>query len=399
MTQRAYPIADLFDTSNGVYPNGWYEGDTGLGGTGTMFQHIDDQPGFDTSSGNYLAVRGVATLNQDHVYVTKLGPLEKPSSRGNHIIYLIWNYLADVSFTHNGQCVIEIRQDYVDEANKGKLIYILRASDSPFDDAAIPEVESSATIFAIPEGPGTSVTTGLGYLGAVGITNYKNLSIRFAYKQAVSSGLQLWMVHLTIPRKELLISTVRSRGPTDAIYGEVHIFGDVNGPPVCQLINPTTSPVKLRIWELWIWGGGDNGNIGSEGRQALNAIRRTSDPFAVGAGASSHVYANQIHLDQNLVGTIHGVLHAFSFWNAQFHGPDAPNGNGWLEFEYPARWGIDCQWMLRPSAPSALDVRTVIRPKGGFPWCVMPGSALEAIWMSTGNTLRLGVVYDQQLLD
>jgi hypothetical protein len=394
MAQNIYPIADLFQT-NTTFPQGWYNGFTGLGGGGDLWTRVDDSPILESDAGGYIAVHAAASQSTDHVVGFDLGDVLKPRTEQGWTFWVTGNYLVDANPGGNGLLTLELRQGYVSDSSPGKLIYKAEASDSGFEPTTLSSPVTSEQTFAMGIAWDTGLFTSLGS-GLKGITNFKDLQVRVIFNQSSASGFQIFRINLQAadqPWQDITTSII----PVSPIYGEVKVAGSVNGPPFVQLLNPTTSPFKLQVYEIYIWGGGDNGGIGSEGRKPFNYARRSNQPFGLGAGGTLTL-GNQIRLDPANGETIWGIFQAFNFWNAQFHGPDAPNGNGWLEFEDPARWGIDCQWGLRPDPLSALDEPTHIRPAGGHPWTVMPGSAIEILWMSTANSLRVGVVYDQKLL-
>lgn len=392
MAQKIYPIADLF-YSNQTFPQGWYNGLTG-GSTG-LWDKVDDHPILESDAGGYMAVRAAASTGVNHVVGLDLGDVERPRRNDAWQWKMVCNYLVDANPGGNGSLTLELRQGYVSDSTPGKLIFKSVASDNGFDDGRIqsPVTGEQVVIMGIPWDTGLFTSLGSGLKG---ITNFKDLQVRVVFNQPVAAGFQIFQLELQAADKPWQV-IAPSIIPVSPIYGEVKVAGAVNGPPFVQLLNPTTSPFKLQVYEIYIWGGGDNGGIGSEGRKPFNYARRSNEPFGLGAGGTL-VSGHQIRLDPANTETIWGILQAFTFWDAQFHGPDAPNGNGWKEFEDPSRWGIDCQWGLRPDPLSALDEPTHIRPAGGAPWTVMPGSAIEILWMSTANQLRVGVVYDQKLL-
>jgi len=394
MAQNIYPIADLFQ-SNFTFPQGWINGLSGVGGGGDLWTKVDDNPILESDAGGYILCRAAASTGTDHVVGFDLGDVLKPRSQTAWQWKITGKYLVDVNPGGNGVLTLELRQGYVSDSSPGKLIFKSTASDSGFDDATLSSPVTNEQTFFLGIPWDTGLFTSLG-TGLKGITNFKNLQVRVVYNQPVASGFQIFRIDLQAADQPFqVIST--SLIPVSPIYGEVKVAGAVNGPPFVQLLNPTTSPFKLQVYEIYIWGGGDNGDIGSEGRKPFNYARRSNDPFGLGSGGTL-VQGHQIRLDPANMETIWGIFQAFTFWDAEFHGPDAPNGDGWLEFEDPARWGIDCQWGLRPDPLSALDEPTHIRMAGGHPWTVMPGSAIEILWMSTANSLRVGVVYDQKLL-
>ena len=394
MTQKTYPIADLFQ-SNYTFPEGWINGLSGVGGGGDLWTKVDDNPVLENDAGGYILLRATATQGIDHVVAFDIGDVLRPRTQSGATWVVTGKYLVDADPGNNGLLTFELREGYVNDSTPGKLIFKGTASDSGLDDTTLSSPVDSEQTFLIgmPWDTGSFTSRGSGLKG---VSNYKNLQLRVVFNQSAASGFQIFRIELQAADQPW-IALPTSIFPTSPIYGEVQVAGAVNGPPFVQLLNPTTSPFKLQVYEIYIWGGGDNGGIGSEGRQAVNYARRSTDPFGLGSGGTL-VLGNQLRLDSANTETIHGILQAFTFWNAQFHGPDSPNGNGWLEFEDPDRWGIDCQWGTRPDPLSALNEPTLIRMAGGHPWTIMPGSAIEILWMSTANSLRVGVVYDQKLL-
>ena len=389
MTQRIHPSADRFDTNSGTFPSGWYLGTSGLGTN--LFSGIDDDP-YDSTSGDYVACRTQAPHGVPQVFVVDLEDAEVPTSPFGWQIWFIGSYLTDANPGGNGTLDVQLIKKDDNEGNLNpRVVFSGRFSDS---GTTRPFSATQAT-YRMDIDPDANVDphSGISYNGAKSVTDFKDLQLRFSFSQPVDAGCVIYNALVILPRKVSHEAIIPGRRPVSPIYGEVFTAGSVNQGPMCQLLNPTTSPFKLIVWELWLWGGGDNAGIGSEGRQAINAIRRTDNPLGLGLGGHNTL-GKLTKLDPDNTQTIWGILQGMDFTNAQFHGPDAPFGNIWKEFEDPARWGIDNFYSMRPAGVAPVP-DAFIRRAGSFPLTIMPGSALEAVWMSTANQLRMGVLFDQ----
>lgn len=158
--------------------------------------------------------------------------------------------------------------------------------------------------------------------------------------------------------------------PVSPIYAEVLTPGSTNGGPIVQLENPLGSGVNLRVYELGLAGGGsDQPSAG-----AMNSMVRTTTPFTLGGGGTQKI-ANAFRLDETDATAIAGVLRGMNFTN---------NGIG----DTLAAMGDEtkAQWLGLPSREST-DHRTPHwdRMPGGFPWTVVPGSALALAYLVQGS--------------
>ena len=365
MRRSLRPESDVFRSTDG-FPNEWLKWDNG---TTELFATIDESF---HDSGDYIKVPSNTT--DDSSVVFKLSTVPTPVLRSEHklTVWAYWPVLGNGTTT----LIVQLREGYVDESNPGTLLH-----------ADVPTLTTSLRQFDF-NFDGSS------------IVDYSNLYVRLICVVDVvpgGDGLIVSMLNYTVPGDGILGPTGMPQFPVRPIWGQVRTTGTVNGEPLCQLLNPPASPVKLAVYELWLWGGGPDGNVGLN-RQWANAVKRNEFPFLVGLGGVTTT-GLKFHLDEQDTGTIHGVMQAFDFTNAQFHNAVGQMGYEFEDIDDEDANGVKdifCQWLARPSL-SIADIPTIIRPKGGFPWCVMPGSALEAVWLDNGlgQEIRLGAVWDE----
>ncbi len=394
MAQRIVPIADL--ANPGSFPEQWLNVSTNS--PTNLFDVIDEDVDFQLANDD-VRLRNNAAVGE-HPFVVKLGSFEKPGTPNGWRIEWFQKFTDGLGgTTSDGTCKVEceLRQGYVDESNKGLLI---DTSDN-FGAIGFPTYAIHKEVLNLsPTARESHAGAGPHCYGTAAITDFTDLSIRFIGErppaQAIPDEIRITSVALFTAEPPLKKGTVK-QFPFGEIVGHVEAVTSLaNGSGVVQLTNPSGSPVLLIVRTIGIWGGGPD-SVNAGGRQRLNAGRRTADPFAVGLGGSSH-FGILRHADRTDTTTIYGYLRAFDFWNAEFHGPDAPNGNGWLEFEDGAL--IQCPYMLRPDKNFTSPKPDWVRPPGGYPLILSPGETWEMCWMDTGsgNNIRMIVGFDQLFL-
>lgn len=368
MRQLAKVESDVFNGAS--FPQQWLrQTDNSTTDLFTMMQ--DTTYGSPIANDNIYVNQGL-NPGDEAVCAFKLSEMSAPPIRPGPAINVTMVYTCGYRLSGDAVTILQLqlREGYVDEANQGTLIAQV--------------VEDGFTLT-------TSIVTKQITFSGLGITNWANLYLRCVtsvpslHPFVPNDGMRVGTVFFIAEQAGLFRSNKIDQFPGRASYrSELRILGSTNGSPIIQLINDSTH-FKLRVYRLDVWGQINTGGHTGLDRQSAYGIRRTDNPFNPGTGATV-TFGNIIRLDPDDVSLLAGTVRGMDFNDEQYHNIVGQTGYEYEDIDDSDGDGIlsiFSQLIVAPSTyPSNRPFQ--IRPPGGFPWTIMPLSALEVAWLDNG---------------